>query len=35
MLDLVFNHTSTEHKWFKKALAGDEEYKNYYIFRRA
>ena len=33
MLDLVFNHTSTEHKWFKKALAGDEEYKNYYIFR--
>ena len=33
MLDLVFNHTSTEHKWFKKALAGDEEYKNYYIFK--
>lgn len=33
MLDLVFNHTSTEHEWFKKALAGDEEYKNYYIFK--
>lgn len=33
MLDMVFNHTSTEHKWFKKALAGDEKYMNYYIFK--
>lgn len=33
MLDMVFNHTSTEHEWFKKALAGDETYQNYYIFR--
>ena len=33
MLDMVFNHTSTEHEWFQKALAGDEKYQNYYIFR--
>ncbi|MGL5380224.1 alpha,alpha-phosphotrehalase [Clostridium sp.] len=35
MLDMVFNHTSTEHEWFKKALKGDEKYKNYYIFRKS
>ncbi len=34
MLDMVFNHTSSHHQWFKKALAGDETYKNYYIFRK-
>lgn len=33
MLDMVFNHTSTEHEWFQKALGGDEEYMNYYIFK--
>lgn len=33
MFDMVFNHTSTEHEWFQKALAGDEKYQNYYIFR--
>ncbi|ENK0838053.1 alpha,alpha-phosphotrehalase [Clostridium botulinum] len=33
MLDMVFNHTSTEHKWFKNALSGDKKYKNYYIFK--
>lgn len=33
MLDMVFNHTSTEHQWFKKAMAGDETYKNFYIFK--
>ena len=32
MLDMVFNHTSTEHEWFKKALAGDKKYQDYYIF---
>ncbi|WP_283129514.1 alpha-amylase family glycosyl hydrolase, partial [Allofournierella massiliensis] len=31
MLDMVFNHTSTEHIWFQKALAGDPVYQDYYI----
>ncbi|NMA86164.1 MAG: alpha,alpha-phosphotrehalase [Tissierellia bacterium] len=34
MLDLVLNHTSTEHIWFQKALRGDEKYKDYYIFKK-
>ena len=34
MLDMVFNHTSDRHEWFQKALAGDEKYKNFYIFRK-
>ena len=33
MLDMVFNHTSTEHEWFQKALAGEEDYQKYYIFK--
>lgn len=33
MLDMVFNHTSTEHEWFQKALAGDPVYEDYYIWR--
>ena len=33
MFDMVFNHTSTDHVWFQKALAGDREYQDYYIFR--
>lgn len=33
MFDMVFNHTSTEHEWFQKALAGDPYYLNFYIFR--
>ncbi len=33
MLDMVFNHTSTEHEWFQKALAGEKEYQDYYIFK--
>ena len=34
MLDMVFNHTSTEHQWFKNAMVGDEKYKNFYIFKK-
>lgn len=33
MFDMVFNHTSTYHEWFQKALTGDPEYMDYYIFR--
>lgn len=33
MFDMVFNHTSTEHEWFQKALQGDAEYMDYYIFK--
>ncbi|MCI9104898.1 MAG: alpha,alpha-phosphotrehalase [Lachnospiraceae bacterium] len=33
MLDMVFNHTSTAHPWFQRALAGEKEYENYYIFK--
>ena len=33
MFDMVFNHTSTTHEWFRKALAGDPKYQDYYIFR--
>jgi amylosucrase/maltose alpha-D-glucosyltransferase/alpha-amylase len=29
-LDFIFNHTSDEHEWAMKALAGDQEYQNYY-----
>lgn len=34
IMDLVINHTSDEHEWFKKALAGEEKYKNYYIIKK-
>lgn len=33
MFDMVFNHTSTEHEWFKRALAGDPDYMDYYIWK--
>ncbi|WP_163653581.1 alpha,alpha-phosphotrehalase [Listeria sp. PSOL-1] len=33
MIDLVLNHTSTEHEWFQKALAGDPYYRDFYYFR--
>lgn len=33
MFDMVFNHTSTEHEWFQKALNGDPYYKEFYIFK--
>ena len=33
VMDLVINHTSDEHEWFQKALAGDPEYQDYYIIR--
>ena len=33
VMDLVINHTSDEHEWFQKALAGDPKYREYYYFR--
>ncbi|MBR3840156.1 MAG: alpha-glucosidase [Erysipelotrichales bacterium] len=33
MMDLVLNHTSTSHEWFKRAVSGDMKYQEYYIFR--
>ncbi|MGW8266194.1 MAG: alpha-amylase family glycosyl hydrolase [Longimicrobiales bacterium] len=30
ILDFVFNHTSDEHRWAKRATAGEEEYQAYY-----
>lgn len=33
IMDMVFNHTSTEHSWFKQAVAGDSQYQDFYIWR--
>jgi len=30
-VDFVFNHTSDEHEWARRAQAGDEEYADYYF----
>ena len=36
IMDLVVNHTSDEHEWFKKGLADPEsKYRKYYFFREA
>lgn len=35
VMDLVINHTSDQHDWFKKALADkNSKYRNYYIFKK-
>ncbi|MBT1173744.1 alpha,alpha-phosphotrehalase [Bifidobacterium sp. MA2] len=34
MFDMVFNHVSTEHEWFRKAMAGDPYYKRFFFFRK-
>ena len=31
VLDFVFNHTSDEHTWARRAQAGDPEYRDYYL----
>ncbi len=31
VLDFVFNHTSDEHEWARRAQAGDPEYENFYF----
>lgn len=33
MFDMVFNHTSTSHEWFQRAIQGEEKYQKYYFFK--
>lgn len=34
MMDIVINHTSTEHQWFKEAISSkDNPYRDFYFFR--
>ncbi len=33
MFDMVFNHTSTSHEWFQRALQGDKRFQDYYFFK--
>lgn len=33
MFDMVLNHVSTEHEWFRKALAGDPYYQDFFYLR--
>ncbi|MCR5348682.1 MAG: alpha-glucosidase [Bacilli bacterium] len=34
VMDLVVNHTSSEHPWFRAALKGEMPYHDYYIFKK-
>jgi glycosidase len=35
LMDLVVNHTSDQHEWFKKSRSSkDNEYRNWYIWRK-
>lgn len=33
MFDMVLNHVSIEHEWFQRALAGEQEYQNFFYLR--
>lgn len=33
IIDLILNHTSSKHPWFKEALNGNKEKQDYYIFK--
>ncbi|MBM7052126.1 alpha,alpha-phosphotrehalase [Rothia sp. ZJ1223] len=35
MFDMVFNHVSTEHEWFQRALAGEKEYQDFFYLQPA
>ncbi len=34
MFDMVFNHVSTRHEWFRRAMEGDPYYKEFFFFRK-
>ncbi|MCM1135070.1 MAG: alpha-glucosidase [Clostridium sp.] len=34
IMDLVVNHTSDEHRWYKQAQQPDSPYRDYYFFRK-
>lgn len=34
MFDMVFNHVSSRHEWFRRALSGDPYYKDFFFFRK-
>lgn len=34
ILDLVINHISDQHDWFKRSAAGEAPYKDYFIWRK-
>lgn len=34
MFDMVFNHVSSRHEWFQKAMAGDSYYKDFFFFKK-
>jgi glycosidase len=33
VLDMVLNHTSTEHAWFRQSLNKESPYRQFYIWR--
>ncbi|MDR0783845.1 MAG: alpha-glucosidase [Propionibacteriaceae bacterium] len=35
IMDLIINHTSSEHRWFQASRRGEEPYRDYYIWREA
>ena len=34
MFDMVFNHVSSRHEWFQKAMEGDPYYKDFFFFKK-
>ena len=35
IMDLVVNHTSTDHEWFRKSRRDEDGYREYYVWREA
>lgn len=34
IVDMVLNHTSTQHEWFQKSCENQEKYRDYYIWKK-